>query len=118
MSIVIEYEVEDAVLVSPIKYTAKIASNEKFKNPKNLVKRKLSVVMTDARGRNAIGVEVFTFQVPLSTDALWLALDWIVENPWIGAFLGAVFLLTVGLMIYCCYRTCKDSKESEYSDDI
>eukprot|EP00027_Filamoeba_sp_ATCC50430_P002094 CAMPEP_0168546158 /NCGR_PEP_ID=MMETSP0413-20121227/3350_1 /TAXON_ID=136452 /ORGANISM="Filamoeba nolandi, Strain NC-AS-23-1" /LENGTH=620 /DNA_ID=CAMNT_0008576319 /DNA_START=152 /DNA_END=2011 /DNA_ORIENTATION=+ len=75
MTVVIGEPARNCTFISSVQYICKIAPDSEFKNPKNLLSTKYSVMMQDTQGRSCVGYAAYELKLPFS-NFLELIFDW------------------------------------------
>jgi hypothetical protein len=109
----IDDNLNDVVVVSSTVITATIPNSNHFKNPANIIERKSSVVVTDTKGRSAVGYNSFTIKVKFNVQFIKNALEYLGDNWLITAAIVAAIVVTCLICGYCCYRQKGQAEEAD-----
>jgi Leishmanolysin/IPT/TIG domain len=118
MTVKIEQDCEDVQIESRTSLRCTLPDTAKWANPKYLVDTAYDVIVKDPTGqRHAVGYDSFTFRLALPTDSFVAIVDYIRENPGMGAlFIGLTVLACAGACFFC-YHERKQALKGGDDDD-
>jgi hypothetical protein len=100
-------------VISSTTITGNIPNSDKYKNPASLIDTKVSVVITDVKGRATVGYNAFTIKLTLNKQFFKNALQYLADNWLITAALIAAIIVTCCVCGYCCYRQKGKAEEAD-----